>query len=83
MELEHFYDVHTRITRKFKEVVQIVKAVTEEIREVCDEVCKTLCMYPVIYKPTGIETVDDDYMQRMFKERCRMCPLRRLDGCME
>ena len=83
MEFEHFHDVHTRITWKFKEVVQVMRTVTEEIRAVCDDVCKEICRFPLVYKPTGIETVDDDYMQRMFQERCKMCPLRRLDGCME
>ena len=82
MELEHFFDVHTRMFIRIKEVVPVMKTVTEEIRAVCDEVCKEICRFPLVYKPTGIETVDDDYMQRMFQERCKMCPLRRLDGCM-
>ena len=82
MEFEHLFDVHTRMFVRIKEVVQVMKTVTEEIREVCDDVCKEICRFPLVYKPTGIETVDDDYMQRMFQERCKTCPLRRLDGCM-
>lgn len=55
-----------------------MKTVTEELQEVCDEVCKYICVYPMIYKPVFFETVENDYMQRMFQERCRMCPLKRL-----
>ena len=48
------------------------------MEEVCSDVCDNYCKYPIIYKPTHIETVDDDYMQRMFQERCKHCPLKRL-----
>lgn len=60
-----------------------MKSVTTEIKEVCSEVCDKLCKYPLIYTPANVGNIDDDYMQRMFQEKCDHCPLRRLDGCME
>ena len=54
------------------------KTARQIMEEVCNDVCDHYCMFPVIYKPTYLETVDDDYMQRMFQERCRHCPLKRL-----
>lgn len=54
------------------------KTAREIMEEVCSDVCDNYCKYPIIYKPTHIETVDDDYMQRMFQERCKHCPLKRL-----
>ena len=45
---------------------------------VASDICKNYCKYPVIYKPTHIEDVDDDYMGRMFDEKCEQCPFRKL-----
>ena len=54
------------------------KKCTEIISEVCSEVCDKLCKYPIIYTPAKVGDIDDDYMSRMFQERCKHCPLKRL-----
>ena len=48
------------------------------LNEVANDICKNYCKYPVIYEPTHIEDVDDDYMGRMFDEKCEQCPFRKL-----
>ena len=54
------------------------KKCTEIISEVCSEVCDKLCKYPIIYTPAKVGDIDDDYMSRMFQEKCVHCPLKRL-----
>ena len=54
------------------------KKCTEIISEVCSEVCDKLCKYPIIYTPAKVGDIEDDYMSRMFQEKCDHCPLKRL-----
>ena len=54
------------------------KKVTQIIEEVTNEICDNYCKYPIIYTPTRIGEIDDDYMSRMFQEKCDHCPLKRL-----
>ena len=51
------------------------------IEEVAGQICDKYCKYPDIYKPEHIPSIDDDYMGRMFQDKCRECPLKRLVRC--
>lgn len=71
--------VHPGSVVRSKEVVPMSeKKCTEIISEVCSEVCDKLCKYPIIYTPAKVGDIDDDYMSRMFQEKCDHCPLKRL-----
>ena len=48
------------------------------LNDVASDICRNYCKYPIIYKPTHIEDVDDDYMGRMLDEKCQHCPLGKL-----
>lgn len=52
--------------------------VTEIMNEVIEDICDNYCKYPLIYKPARVCEIDDDYMGRMFQEKCENCPLRKL-----
>lgn len=80
MELICVLDVHTRDASGYAEVVlmKTEKNVSQVICEVIQDICDNYCKYPIIYQPTYIDNIDDDYMGRMFEERCNNCPLRRL-----
>lgn len=54
------------------------KTISEQMAEICEEMCDGYCKYPIIYAPSKSENIDDDYIQRLFDERCESCPLHRL-----